>query len=165
MHDKQTAAVARYRAMAGLIKKMPPKAARRAKTDQKRYAARYVTRRRGKAVGDPLKMVRFLVDVCGLTLKEASAAVRSALRTGQCGSLPKPGSAQKLAADLYRQTRDMLDAVALARFLGWVTNEPQVWETVRLVVSGMPVAAEATGIENWEGTMTVKLGGRNGSVH
>ena len=148
MHDKQTAAIDRYRAMAGLIKKLPPKAARKAKTDQK-YAARYVTNRRGRAVCEPLKMVRFLVAECGLTLKEASCAVRTAMRSGQCGAMPRAGSATKLAADLYRQTRDMIDAVALARFYGWALGEEGVFEAVRTTLSGMKVAVESTGMENW----------------
>ena len=36
MMDKQTAAVARYKAMAGQLKKLPPKARRRARLDRKR---------------------------------------------------------------------------------------------------------------------------------
>ena len=148
-HDKQTAAIARYRAMAGLIKKLPPKAARRAKLDQKRHAARYVTKRRGRPACDPLKMTRFLVDVCGLSLKEASVAVRGAIRTLPCGTLPRRVSAEKMAADLYRQARDMIDAVAMARFFGWASDEPQVWDSVRAALSAMPVAPESTGMENW----------------
>jgi hypothetical protein len=136
--------------MAGLIKKLPPKAARRAKADQKRHAARYVTCRRGRAVCDPLKMVRFLVDVCGLTLKDASTAVRQAIRAGQCGTLPRRSNAEIMAAALYRQTHDMIDAVAMARFFGWASDQPQVWEVVRVTLSAMRVAPEATGIENWQ---------------
>jgi hypothetical protein len=150
VQDKQTAAIARYRAMAGLIKKLPRKAARRAKADQMRYAARYVTKRRGRAVCDPLKMTRFLVDVCGLTLKEASGAVRLAIRTLPCGTLPRRGSAETLAVQLYRQTRDMVDAVAMARFFEWSSDEPQVWQVVRTALSAMPVAPENTGAENWQ---------------
>src|SRR6266446_300992 len=142
MQDKQTAAIARYRAMAGLIKKPPPRAARRARADQKRHAARYVTKRRGRPVCDPLKMTRFLVHVCGLSLREASAAVRGAIRTLPCGALPRRGNAEYLAALMYRQTRDMIDAVAMARFFGWASDEPDVWEGVRLKLSGMPVVAE-----------------------
>jgi hypothetical protein len=146
--DKGSAAVARYRAMAGLLKKLPPKAARLAKADAKHVAV-YVTKRRGRAVCDPLKMVRFVVDICGLNLKEASCAVRAAIRMGQCGALPKGGDAEALAVALYRQTRDMPDAVAMARFLGWASDAP-VWDVVRVTLSAMPVAPEATGIENWQ---------------
>ena len=149
MHDKQTAAVARYRAMAGLIRKLPPKAARRARADQKRHAARYVTRRRGRPVCDPLKMVRFLVDVCGLTLKDASCAVRLAMQAGQCGTMPGRGGDIDLAQALYRQTRDMVDAVAMARFFGWALDQAEKWELVRTTLSGMKVAPESTGVENW----------------
>jgi hypothetical protein len=101
MHDKQSAAVARYRAMARLLRKLPPKAARRARADQKRHAARYVTRRRGRPVCDPLKMVRFLVDVCGLSLKEASGAVRTAIMEGGCGAWPGAKDSKGMAKRLY----------------------------------------------------------------
>jgi len=150
MHDKQTAAVARYRAMAGLIKKPPPKAARRAREDRKRYAAQYVLLRRGRLVCEPVRMVRFLVDVCGLTMQEASRAVRAALRSNQCGAWPVAKSVDGLAAEIYRRTGDMPDAMSMARFLGWASDAPQIWETVRMKLSAMPVTREATGIENWQ---------------
>jgi hypothetical protein len=79
MHDKQTAAIARYKAMAGLIKDPPAKAARRARADRKRYAEQYVLERRGRVLCEPVRIVRFLVDVCGLTMQEASRAVRASL--------------------------------------------------------------------------------------
>lgn len=149
MHDKQTAAIARYRAMAGLIKKLPPKAARRAKLDQKRHAARYVTKRRGRPACDPLKMTRFLVDVCGLSLKEASVAVRRAIRTLPCGTLPRRVSAETMAADLYRQTRDIVDAVAMARFFGWASGRVELWDGVRADLAAMTMVRKSTGMENW----------------
>jgi hypothetical protein len=147
--DKQNAAIARYRAMAGLIKKLPPKAARRAKADQKRYAARYVTKRRGRPVCDPLKMVRFLVDICGLSLKEASCAVRTALRAGGCGPWPRAKDCQGMAKRLYRDTRDVLEAVAMARFFGWASGRPESWDGVRAHLAAMTVVRESTGMENW----------------
>ena len=149
MQDKQTAAVARYRAMAGQMKDLPPAAARRAKADQKRYASRYVLLRRGRAVCEPVRMVRFLVDVCGLTMQEASKAVRTALRNNQCGAWPVGKGVDSLAAEIYRRTGDMPDAMSMARFLGWASDAPQIWEAVRVKLSGMHVSREATGIENW----------------
>jgi hypothetical protein len=150
IQDKQTAAIARYRAMAGLLKTLPPKAARRAKADQKRHATRYVTRRRGRPVCDPLKMVRFLVDVCGLTLIEASCAVRVAIRAGGCGSTPKGGDSQAVALRLYRNTGDILEAVAAARFFGWASGDSRGWDDVRRALSAHRFRQEATGIENWQ---------------
>jgi hypothetical protein len=147
--DKGGAAVARYRAMAGLLKKLPPKAARLAKADAKHVAV-YVTKRRGRAVCDPLKMVRFVVDICGLNLKEASCAVRAAIRAGGCGAMPGMRSAEGVAITLYKQARDMPDAVALARFFGWALDKPEVWDVVRVTLNAMSVSPEATGIENWQ---------------
>ena len=94
-------------------------------------------------------MVRFLVDVCGLTMQEASKAVRAALRSNQCGAWPSAKSVDGLAAEIYRRTGDMPDAMSMARFLGWASEQPQVWEAVRVKLSAMPVSREATGIENW----------------
>ena len=59
-HDKLTAAVARYRAMAGQLKDVPVGAARRAKADQRQYAEAYLPKR-GKRLAEPLFMIRFLV--------------------------------------------------------------------------------------------------------
>jgi hypothetical protein len=149
IQDKQTAAVARYRAMAGLLKNLPPKAARRAKADQKRHAARYMTKRRGKPACDPLKMVRFLVEVCGLSLKEASCAVRTSVRAGGCGPWPRAKDSQGMAKRLYRDTRDVLEAVAMARFFGWASGRAEPWNGVRDHLASMTMVREATGVENW----------------
>jgi hypothetical protein len=149
IQDKQTAAIARYRAMAGMLGKLPPKAARRAKADQKRHAARYVTRRRGRPACDPLKMVRFLVDVCGLSLKEASSAVRTAIMAGGCGAWPGARDSKGMAKRLYRETRDVLEAVAMARFFGWASGRRDLWDGVRDHLAGMTMVREATGVENW----------------
>jgi hypothetical protein len=148
-HDKQTAAIARYKAMAGMLKKLPPKAARRAKADQKRHAARYVTKRRGRPACDPLKMVRFLVDVCGLSLKEASCAVRAAIMAGGCGAWPGARDSKGMAKRLYRETRDVLEAVAMARFFGWASGCTDLWDSVRVHLASMTMVREATGEENW----------------
>lgn len=150
MDDKQTAAVARYRAMAGLIEKLPAKAARRARGDRKRYAEEYVLQRKGKTLCDPVRMVRFLVDVCGLTMQEASKAVRTALRNNECGAWPAAQSVKGMAEELYRRTGDMADAMSMARFLGWSDSDQNLWEAVRVHLAGMRVTREATGIENWQ---------------
>jgi hypothetical protein len=160
--DKQSAAIARYRAMAGLIKKLPPKAARRARADRKRYAARYVLQRRGRAVCEPVRMVRFLVHVCGLTMRDASKAVRTALRNNECGAWPAAKSADGMAAEIYRRTGDMPDAMSMARFLGWASPAPQIWETVRVTLSGMTVAPENTGAADWPQALE-SAGKENGS--
>ena len=149
IHDKQTAAIARYKAMAGLLNKLPAKAARRAKADQKRYAARYVTKRRGRPACDPLKMVRFLVDVCGLSLNEASCAVRTAIMAGGCGAWPGAKDSKGMAKRLYRDTRDVLEAVAIARFFGWASGQAEPWDGVRAHLALMTMVRELTGMENW----------------
>jgi hypothetical protein len=149
-NGKLEAAVYRYQAMAGLKQKLPPKAARRAREDRKRYAEEYVLQRKGKTLCDPVRMVRFLVDVCGLTMQEASKAVRAALRSNQCGAWPAAKSVEGMAEELYRRTGDMADAMSMARFLGWSSDRPHLWEAVRVHLAGMRVAREATGIENWQ---------------
>ena len=76
MYDKLTAAVARYQAMAGQLKDLPAAAARRARSDQRRHAEAYLPKR-GKRLAEPMFMIRFLVEICGLSLREASQAVRA----------------------------------------------------------------------------------------
>jgi hypothetical protein len=148
--EKLEAAVYRYQAMAGLKKGLPPKAARRAREDRKRFAEEYVLQRKDKVLCDPVRMVRFLVDVCGLTMQEASKAVRAALRRTECGAWPSGRSVEKLAAEIYRRTKDLPDAMSFARFLGWSSDDPQLWEAVRVHLAGMKVRRESTGIENWQ---------------
>jgi hypothetical protein len=149
--DKQSAAIARYMAMAGRVKKLPPKARRRARLDQKRYAVRYLTVKRGKGVVEDLKLIRFMVEVCGLTLQEAGRGVRKARYVRGFGSrhVPGPEEAARVAKSLYRQTGDLIDAVSLARFYGWSCGEGRAWNAVCVALSRMTVTRESTGIENW----------------
>jgi len=151
MHDRQTAAMARYKAMAGQVKKLPPKARTRARLDQKRYAARYLKMRGKRAVFDTLRTIRFLVEVCGLTLQEAGRAVRKDRNVHGFGfdRAPGPEEATRVAKSLYRQTGDVIDAVSLARFYGWSCGEGRAWNAVCVALSRMTVTRESTGIENW----------------
>lgn len=148
-HDKQTAAIARYKAMAGQIKDLPLAAARRARADQKRYPEEYLPKR-GKGIAGPLKMIRFLVDVCGLSLREATWAVRHEMETlGDRPWEPQGEPVEEMARKLYRAAGDLLDAVALARFYAWIAFDPDFWDEVRDRLVAMTVTEEATGIENW----------------
>ena len=147
-HDKLTAAVARYQAMAGLKQKLPPgpRAGHgRTGSDMRRHTCASA----GKLLCEPVRMVRFLVDVCGLTMQEASKATRAALRHSECGAWPGAQNVEAMAAEIYRRTGDMADAMSMARFLGWSSDQPQVWEAVRMHLARMRVTREATGIENW----------------
>jgi hypothetical protein len=147
--DKLSAAVARYQAMAGQMKDLPAAAARRAKADQRRYAEAYLPKR-GKRLAEPLFMIRFLVNVCGLSLREASQAVRAEMLKDLKQSWEPQGEPCCGTADrLLKATGDILDAVALARFYGWICFQPDDWNEVRFELSGMTVTEEATGIENW----------------
>jgi hypothetical protein len=152
INDKHSAAIARYQAMAGQMKKLPSKARRRARLDRKRYGARYLKMRRGRVVPDTLRMIRFLVEVCGLTLQEAGRAVRKERPVAGFGfgRVPGPEEAARVAKALYRQTGDLIDAVSLARFYGWSSREVHGWNAVCVALSKMAVARESTGIENWQ---------------
>ena len=147
--DKQTAAVARYQAMAGQMKDVPAAAARRARADRKRYAEAYVPKR-GKRLAEPLFMIRFLVDVCGLSLRDAAQAVRSEMLKDQRQSWEPQGETVPETADkLLKAAGDILDAVALSRFYAWIAFHPDDWSLVRDELTALTVTEEATGIENW----------------
>ena len=149
-HDKLTAAVARYRAMAGQMKDLPAAAARRAKADQRRYAEAYLPKR-GKRLAEPLLMIRFLVRVCGLSLREASQAVRAEMLKDQKQSWePQGETVLETAEKLLKATGDILDAVVLARFYGWIAFQPDDWNEVRRELAALAMTEEATGIENWQ---------------
>jgi hypothetical protein len=150
MHEKQTAAIARYKAMAGQIKNLPLAAARRARADQRRYAEQYLPKR-GKRIAEPLHMMRFLVDVCGLSLREAAWAARREFQKDEEQSWePQGETVEEMAAKLHKATGDVLDAVALCRFYGWIAFHPEDWNEVRDRLVAMTVTEEATGIENWQ---------------
>ena len=147
--DKQTAAVARYQAMAGQVKDLPAAAARRARADQRRHAETYLPKR-GKRLAEPLFMIRFLVEICGLSLREASQAVRAEMLKDLKQSWePQGETVHETAERLLKATGDILYAVALARFFGWIAFQPDDWNEVRFELSAMTVTEEATGIENW----------------
>lgn len=147
--EKCAAAIARYRAMAGQMKDLAPADARRAKADQRRYAARYMPKR-GKRLAEPLFMIRFLVDVCGLSLREASHATRAEMLKDRKQSWEPDGeTVDETAEKLRKATGDILDAVALARFYAWIAFQPDDWNEVRHELAAMTVTEEATGIENW----------------
>jgi hypothetical protein len=149
-HDKLTAAVARYQAMAGHIKDVPVGAARRAKADQRRYAEAHLPKR-GKRQAEPLFMIRFLVSVCGLSLREASQAVRAEMLKDQKQSWePQGETVLEIAEKLLKATGDILDAVVLARFYGWIAFHPDDWNEVRRELAALAMTEEATGIENWQ---------------
>ena len=147
--DKPTAAVARYQAMAGRMKDLPAAVARQARADQRRHAETYLPKR-GKRLAEPLFMIRFLVEICGLSLRDASQAVRAEMLTECKQSWEPQGKSCCGTADrLLKATGDILDAVALARFYGWIAFQPDDWNEVRFELSAMTVTEEATGIENW----------------
>jgi hypothetical protein len=149
MDDKQTAAIARYKAMAGQGKDLPLAAARRARTDQKRHAEQYLPKR-GKRSAEPLFTMRFLIDVCGLNLHDATWAVRLDLEKVRTQPWEPQGETEAvMARKLYRATGDVMEAVALARFYGWVSYSPDFWTGVRNDLVDMTVTPEDTGIENW----------------
>jgi len=148
--DKLKAAIVRYQAMAGRMKDLPAAASRRARADQRRYAEQYLPKR-GKRLAEPLFMIRFLVDVCGLSLRDAAQAVRAEMLKDQKQSWEPQGEPVCGTADrLLKATGDILDAVALARFYGWIAFQPDDWNEVRFELSAMTVTEEATGIENWQ---------------
>ncbi len=147
--DKQTAAVARYQAMAGQVKDLPAAAARQARADQRCHAEIYLPKR-GKRVAAPLLMIRFLVNVCGLSLGEASQAVRAEMLKDWKQSWEPQGEPCCGTADrLLKATGDILDAMALARFYGWIAFQPDDWRAVRDELAVIKVTEEATGVENW----------------
>ena len=51
---------------------------------------------------------------------------------------------------LLKATGDILDAVILARFYGWIAFQPDDWNEVRHELAAVTVTGEATGIENWQ---------------
>jgi hypothetical protein len=148
--DKETAAIARYQAMAGQVKDLPVAAARQAKTDKRRYAEAFLPKR-GKRLATPLFMIRFLVEICGLSLREASQAVRAEMLKDQKQSWEPQGETVCGTADrLLKATGDILDAVALARFYAWIAFQPDDWNEVRRELAAVKDTEEATGIENWQ---------------
>ena len=68
---------------------------------------------------------------------------------GGCGAWPGAKDSKGMAKRLYRDTRDVLEAVAMARFFGWASGRVELWDGVRADLAAMTMVREATGMENW----------------
>jgi hypothetical protein len=118
--------------MAGQIKDLPLAAARRARADQKRYAEAYLPKR-GKGIHAPLKVARFLVEVCGLSLRDATWAVRRDLERGDDQSWQPQGESEaEMARKLHRATGDIFEP----NFGGWSRIASPCGVAVRLLRAG-----------------------------
>jgi len=152
MKENAYTALRRYEAMAGMLEGIPDKVAQQAAQDRETYGAAYLSYGAdGTAVWSDVRALRFLVEVCGLPLKESRAAVIENGAGMETGAPARP--AADMAAALVRAFGHILEAreqAALWQAMG--ADDPQAADYWRAVVAAIETerfAPEDTGIENW----------------
>jgi hypothetical protein len=132
---------ARYAVMAGIDKNMTTEG----RKDRLRFGAKYLCYVDGEPALQPLKIIRFGVDVCGLTMRQATYAVRYMIEDLKLSFNHYGDNPRKIAAEFLHCTGDIFEAVALARFLEWVYRETEfdLWGDVRDYLINMVVHPES----------------------
>jgi hypothetical protein len=110
MSDEAADAIFRYLAMAGHID-LPDDLEQEAAADRERYGAAYlILADDGTAYYEPLKIVRFLCEVCGVPLRESRAAVIEDYQATKAGPSPGPkGTPEAQAKMLFEKLGNVFE--------------------------------------------------------
>lgn len=147
MREEATAAFQRYQAMFGMLSGVPDAVARQAERDRAEYGTAYIwLDHGGEKSFHYLMAVRFMVEVCGIPLREAWAAACEDLQSVAQDNLP---DAKAMALQLFHSQGNVLQARELARFLGDVYRD-RYWRDVIDELERAALAPENSGIENWK---------------
>lgn len=115
MSDDVGMALSRYEAMAGLLQGVPAGVERRADADREAFGGRYLYHDdAGVFRWSTTHVLRFLVEVCGLSYMTARAAVVRELRQFQRAESPLPDPISQ-AHTRFKSSSDILVAIEEAR--------------------------------------------------
>lgn len=147
MRKETWAAFSRYQAMYGLLSGIPDAAQNQAERDRAKYGASYIwLDNDGEQSFHYLMAVRFMVEVCGIPLREAWTAACEDLNGVVQDSLP---DAKAMAFQLFRSQRSVLQARELVRFLGDVYKD-RYWRDVMDELESAALVPENSRLENWD---------------
>jgi len=147
VREEAGAAFQRYQAMFGLLSGVPDAVQEQAERDRAQYGSTYIwLDKNGEKSFHYLMAVRFMVEVCGIPLREAWAAACEELEGAVQENLP---DAKAMALQLYRSQGNVLQARELARFLGDVYRD-RYWRDVIDELESAALVPENSGLENWK---------------
>jgi len=154
MKENAYTALRRYEAMAGRLQGGPAAVARQAESDRARYGDRYLwTDRNGDFALHPVLKIRFLVEVCGIPLREARDAVREDCAATGVDIAAAPSPPPAMARRLFDQLGDVFAARETAAFFKDLFHDregmPAYWDAVIDHIETAAFVPEDTGIENW----------------
>jgi hypothetical protein len=146
VRDEAGAAFQRYQAMYGLLSNVPDAVDRQAERDRAAYGSAYIwIGKDGEKSFHHLMAVRFMVEVCGIPLREAWAAACEDLENVVQENLP---DAKAMALQLFRSQGNVLRARELARFMRDVYKD-RYWRDVIDELESAALVPENSGLENW----------------
>jgi hypothetical protein len=133
--------------MFGLLAGVPDGVERQAERDRAEYGTAYIwIDKDGEQSFHYLMAVRFMVEVCGIPLREAWDAACEDLENVVQENLP---DAKAMALQLFRSQGNVLQARELARFLGDVYRD-RYWRDVIDELESAALVPENSGLENWK---------------
>ena len=146
MREKVRAAFNRYQALYGLLSSIPDAVVKQAERDRVEHGAVYIwLDKEGKRSFHYLMAIRFMVEVCGIPLREAWAVACEDLENVVQENLP---DAKTMASQLFESQSDVLFARELARFFGDVYKN-QYWADVAEHLEITALVPENSGLNNW----------------
>ena len=117
MDEKAADGLLRYEAMTGRLQGLDEAAEANAARDRARYGAAYLPRdAHGSVIWNDLMMIRFLVEVCGLSFRESREAVIENSRALGVRMPDEVPPAPEKARALLAETGDIFAARELAAF-------------------------------------------------
>lgn len=147
MSEEADIAFCRYEAMYGLLSNIPEAVERRAARDRAEFAERYIWKDfNGEPSFHYLMAIRFMVEICGIPLRDAWAQACEDLEGVEQTDLP---DAQTMARQLFASQRGILMARELVRFFGDVYQN-QYWRDVMEELETGAMAPLDTGSEDWD---------------
>ena len=156
MRDDVDAALRRYEAMDGVLRNTPEAVVRQGEADRRRFGDRYIRRNsEGRSVWDPVMVIRFLVEACGIPLAESRDAVID--NAGHTGVAIKAGKQSPIeqAKELLAACGNVIEARELVAVFCELPDEGDplarpYWRAVLESIETKPLVPEDTGVANWD---------------
>ena len=156
MREEAYAALRRYEVMAERLSSIPQKVEEQGERDRENFGDRYLWYGAdGGFVWNDLMVIRFLVEVCGIPLKESrEAAIENSRVKGVRMSDGVWSPALDQAKVLFREFGNILEAREMAAFYRDVfaddAKAARYWRDVLHEIETTRFVAEAAGLENWD---------------
>lgn len=155
MREEAYAALRRYEVMAGRLSSIPDKVEQQGERDRETLGDRYLWYGAdGDFVWNDLMVLRFLVEVCGISLNESRDAVieNSRVKGLRMGDNMVPPA--QMAKKLFGEFGNVLEAHAMAGFyrdaFAGESDAARYWRDVLQHIETTRFVSEDVGLENWD---------------